>query len=235
MDFDRTARKRATPCIILTLIVACAAAPVHAQQPSQAQTNAIRQNCRSDFQANCSGVQPGGKDALACLQKNVARLSPGCQTAVKAIGAPAQAAPVAPAAPSPAPPAVTAAPSAPAVTAAPPSPTAPAAAPAALPPPAAAAAKPPAAPAPVVKRPAAPKAPAAAAAAPAMPAPPPPAAPALSAQEEQTLIRQSCALDYRRLCRGTPIGGGRVIACLAGKAPELSPACQAAIKVARPR
>jgi hypothetical protein len=34
--------------------------------------------------SKCSGVTPGGKDALLCLQKNVASLSPACQTAVSA-------------------------------------------------------------------------------------------------------------------------------------------------------
>jgi arylformamidase len=48
-------------------------------------------------------------------------------------------------------------------------------------------------------------------------------------------MRQSCALDYRRFCRGTPIGGGRVIACLSKHGPDLSSACQAAIKVVGPR
>jgi hypothetical protein len=42
--------------------------------------------------SHCSGVTPGGKDALACLQRNAASLSPGCRSAVGAIGAPAPAA-----------------------------------------------------------------------------------------------------------------------------------------------
>src|SRR4051812_45139028 len=61
-----------------------------AQQPTPDQANAIRQSCRSDFMANCSGVQPGGADAMACLQRNVAKLSGACQTAVSAITPPAQ-------------------------------------------------------------------------------------------------------------------------------------------------
>jgi len=63
-----------------------------AQQPTPDQANAIRQSCRSDFMANCSGVQPGGADAMACLQRNVAKLSGACQTAVSAITPPAPAA-----------------------------------------------------------------------------------------------------------------------------------------------
>ncbi|MFZ1921801.1 MAG: hypothetical protein WAU57_09235 [Xanthobacteraceae bacterium] len=34
------------------------------QQPTVAQTSAIRANCRFDFMANCSAVQPGGTDAF---------------------------------------------------------------------------------------------------------------------------------------------------------------------------
>ena len=77
--------------------------PAAAQQPSQAQISAIRSSCRADFQAHCSGVTPGGRDALACLQKNIAALSPGCQKAVSAVGAAAlpksSEAPAGPAAP----------------------------------------------------------------------------------------------------------------------------------------
>jgi hypothetical protein len=55
-----------------------------AQQPTQAQIGAIKQSCRSDYQANCSGVPTGGSAALQCLQGHVANLSPSCQTAVNA-------------------------------------------------------------------------------------------------------------------------------------------------------
>jgi hypothetical protein len=49
--------------------------------------------------ASCSGVQPGGADALRCLQRNSAQLSPSCKTAVAAIsgGAPAAQPPAEPA------------------------------------------------------------------------------------------------------------------------------------------
>ncbi len=84
-------------------------------QPTAEQQSALRNNCRSDFMSNCSGVTPGGAEALQCLQRNVARLSPGCQNAVNALAprsAPPQQAttaptpaPAAPAAPAPAQPA----------------------------------------------------------------------------------------------------------------------------------
>jgi hypothetical protein len=73
-----------------------AGSPAQSQQPSPEQVIAIRSSCRSDFMARCAGVTPGGADALACLRKNVAQLTPGCQAAVKASSprpAPAAAAP----------------------------------------------------------------------------------------------------------------------------------------------
>jgi hypothetical protein len=56
-----------------------------AQQPTQAQREAIRASCRSDFMANCAGVEPGGREALACLLHNDAKLSAACREAVNAV------------------------------------------------------------------------------------------------------------------------------------------------------
>jgi hypothetical protein len=80
------------------LLLALSGEQVSAQQPTQAQRDAIRAACRSDFMANCSGVQPGGKEAFECLLQNDAKLSPSCQAAVNA-AAPKAAEPAAPAAP----------------------------------------------------------------------------------------------------------------------------------------
>src|ERR1700743_1190326 len=81
-----------------------------APPPTAEQQSALRSNCRSDFMSKCSGVTPGGADALHCLQRNVATLSPKCQGAVNALAprepeaAPAAAAaPMMPAAPKAAP------------------------------------------------------------------------------------------------------------------------------------
>lgn len=74
-------------------------------QPSAAQQNALKTNCRSDFMSHCSGVTPGGADAINCLKTNVARLSPGCQSAVRAIMPAAKVAPAAAPAAAPAQPA----------------------------------------------------------------------------------------------------------------------------------
>ena len=57
----------------------------HSQQPTDAQRNAIKSACRSDFMAQCSGVTPGGIEALTCLQQHSATLSPACRNAVSAV------------------------------------------------------------------------------------------------------------------------------------------------------
>ncbi len=86
---------RVTRCLALLFCLTFATPAV--SEPTPQQISAIRSACVSDFMANCSGVQPGGADALACLQRNVANLSANCQAAVNAAGAPAV--PAAPAAP----------------------------------------------------------------------------------------------------------------------------------------
>ncbi len=74
------------------LLLALSYEQASAQQPTEAQRDAIRAACRSDFTANCSGIQPGGKEAFECLLRNDAKLSPSCQAAVNA-AAPKAAAP----------------------------------------------------------------------------------------------------------------------------------------------
>jgi hypothetical protein len=99
--------------LLIGAMLATHVAGVAAQQPTPAQANAIRQSCRTDYQAHCASVPPGGSAALQCLQQNQVSLSSSCQTAVSAVGgaspAPAAAgsAPTAPAqsnAPPPSPP-----------------------------------------------------------------------------------------------------------------------------------
>ena len=58
--------------------------PSVAQQPSPEQIATIRQACRSDFISHCSGVQPGRREALQCLQHNAAQLSAACSSAISA-------------------------------------------------------------------------------------------------------------------------------------------------------
>ena len=57
-----------------------------AEQPTARADQPIRAACRSDFMSHCSGVQPGGAEALQCLKRNEAQLSAACRSAVAAIG-----------------------------------------------------------------------------------------------------------------------------------------------------
>ena len=66
------------------------AAPGFAQAPSQAQRDAIKAQCRSDYMAHCSSIPPGGAASLQCLQQNMSSLSSGCKSAVQAVAAPAE-------------------------------------------------------------------------------------------------------------------------------------------------
>jgi hypothetical protein len=67
-------------------------ASVFAQAPTDAQRDAIRSACRSDYMAHCSSVPPGGLESLQCLQKNMSSLSGSCKSAVSAVDAAAPAA-----------------------------------------------------------------------------------------------------------------------------------------------
>ena len=72
----------------------------------------------------------------------------------------------------------------------------------------------------------------------AAPAAPQPAAPAqyaapMSPRQQLMVLRQSCGDDYRALCRGVALGGGRAIACLRANAASLSPQCFQALGAAR--
>jgi hypothetical protein len=107
---------RASALLALTTIAVAASTPASSQAPTDAQRNAIRSECRSDYEAHCASIPPGGAASLQCLQKNMSSLSPGCQTAVRAVEAPA--APNTEAAPAAAPESVPAKPAA--ETAAPP-------------------------------------------------------------------------------------------------------------------
>src|SRR3981189_3216627 len=95
--------------LIVTALFAVAT-PAFSQAPTDAQRSAIRSECRSDYEAHCASVPPGGAASLQCLEKNMSSLSSSCQTAVRAVEAPA--APKAESAPSAAPNAESAPPSA---------------------------------------------------------------------------------------------------------------------------
>jgi len=99
--------------LALLFLLALGAHSVRAQQPTSEQRDAIRAASRSDFIASCAGVDPGGKEALACLTRSHDNLSAPCRTAVDAVATKPEA-PAAAAPPPVAPPSQTAAPSPPA-------------------------------------------------------------------------------------------------------------------------
>ena len=87
-----TLKRAANACAVADgRAILATAAPAFAQAPSQAQRDAIKSQCRSDYMAHCSSVPPGGEASLQCLQKNMSSLSSGCQSAVRAVEAPAAA------------------------------------------------------------------------------------------------------------------------------------------------
>ncbi len=217
-------RSTITPAVLLLVGLTGLTVPAAAQQPSQAQISAIRSSCRADFMAHCSGVQPGGRDALACLQKNVAALSSGCQQAVSAVsGAAAQKSGEAPTAAGA--PTTAAAPAGATATAA--------AAPAgetsagAAAPTAAERVAPPA-----TSRPSAGAK--SAAAVPTVPPPPlAPARPAMPLRMELALFGRACGGDVQVHCPGVRPGGGQILTCLAAHQAKLSPGCRRTLATAR--
>src|SRR3982074_2203711 len=66
---------------LLVTAIFMVAMPAFSQAPTDAQRNAIRSECRADYQAHCASVPPGGAASLQCLQKNMSSLSSGSQTA----------------------------------------------------------------------------------------------------------------------------------------------------------
>jgi hypothetical protein len=209
-------------CCLLALTLT----PTAAQQPTQAQRDAVRTACRSDFMANCASVQPGGKDALECLLRNEPTLSAPCRSAVNAIAtaAPGAAAPAPPASP---PPSEASAPAAGQSSMQPP-----------VPPPATKTSRPPTAPSQktpshATTSPAGSTASTAAGAS----ATAPTAAPAVAPlgpirpmlPRRALMVLAQCRSDRQRLCAGVPPGGGEIFACLAANARQLSAICYDAL------
>jgi hypothetical protein len=207
--------------LVVGCFVALTLVPTAAQQPTQAQRDALRSACRSDFMANCASVQPGGKEALECLLRNEPKLSLPCRSAVNAIATPASgtAAP-APTAATPPKPSDASAPAQPATATSPATKT----------------------PATVPTRkttsgiratttPATPSAGASGSAsapttAPAV-APLGPIRPMLP--RRALMILAQCRPEQQRLCAGVPAGGGKILSCLAANAQQLSPTCYQAL------
>src|SRR5271170_5330806 len=83
-------RHKASLWASMAAIMFAVAPPAFSQTPTDAQRSAIRSECRSDYEAHCASIPPGGMASLQCLQKNMSSLSPGCQGAVRAVEAPAE-------------------------------------------------------------------------------------------------------------------------------------------------
>lgn len=248
--------RRAAGRLTLATMISFIAIPVLAQQPTDEQRNAIRSACRSDYEANCASVPPGGAASLQCLQKNMSKLSGGCKQAVNAIE-PA-AAPKSETTPAPATPAPAASTPAKAAAPAPAKAVAPAQKPtdaqtaairsacrsdyqkncAGVPPGGSASLQ-------CLQKSmsklspscqkavsaigggGAPSAPATAAAPAAdAPAPAPLVLRPMRPREELFVLRSACGADVHTLCGGVAPGGGRIVQCLAVRAASLSPACK---------
>ena len=202
---------------LLVTAIFMVATPAWSQAPTDTQRNAIRSQCRADYQAHCASVPPGGAASLQCLQKNMSSLSPGCAGAVRAVEpAAAPKAESAPAAPPKAESTPAAAPKAESTPAAEPkSSAAPAPAAPAATAPAAAAAKP----------------------ATAAPAAAPKAAAAGTTAKQPTdaqvaAIRSACRSDYQKVCAGVPTGGAPALQCLEQNKAKVSAPCAQAVNAA---
>jgi hypothetical protein len=82
-----TLKRDAAFCALVGAALFAAATPALSQGPSDAQREAVKSECRSDYIAHCSSVPPGGEASLQCLAKNMSSLSAGCQGAVRAVEA----------------------------------------------------------------------------------------------------------------------------------------------------
>jgi hypothetical protein len=80
-----TFERAAVRCLLAT-VMSVAVTSAFAQ-PTEAQREAVKTDCRSDYIAHCSSVPPGGEAALQCLAKNMSSLSSTCQAAVRAVEA----------------------------------------------------------------------------------------------------------------------------------------------------
>ena len=77
---------RAAPPPVVVVPPPPAAMPA-AAGPTPEQLKAVKFTCRRDFRVHCRGVPTGGQEAMACLIRNSARLTPDCRTSIRAIEA----------------------------------------------------------------------------------------------------------------------------------------------------
>jgi hypothetical protein len=207
---------RAWPTMAAALIVAALIPGA-----GNAQSNALRQDCRADLKAHCRSYKPGSKDALACLRQHEARLTAACREAVRAGRShrPATPPPQQTAASPPSPPPAPPPPVAPALMSTP----APAAIVSMPPPPA------------QLPGPRPPQHPIAAEAPPPKTAAPPPVHRPGPMAKKNTTWLGACKRDLARICPGIRNDMSRALACLAAHRRALEPRCRVALKLTEKR
>lgn len=77
---------------VMALSLALVVSLAQAQQSSDAKIAAVKSACRGDYMNVCSSVPTGTQKSLQCLQDHSQQVSPGCQSALAALSAPAPAA-----------------------------------------------------------------------------------------------------------------------------------------------
>src|ERR1700722_2629747 len=90
MPMIGTLSRAAARWMLMVTVGITIATPAYSQAPTDAQGRPIRAECRSDYEAHCASVPPGGMASLQCLQKNMSSLSSSCQSAVRAVGTPSE-------------------------------------------------------------------------------------------------------------------------------------------------
>ncbi|GJD74564.1 hypothetical protein [Methylobacterium goesingense] len=70
----------------LGIALASAVAGTAFAAPMSAEDKAVlQQQCAGDFATHCAGLPPqDGPETQACFEKNMSKLSPGCQNAIQA-------------------------------------------------------------------------------------------------------------------------------------------------------
>jgi hypothetical protein len=61
----------------------CVGAQAVSARQASPNRQALQQACMADYQALCAGTSAGGGRIKACLQQNLAKLSPECRNALQ--------------------------------------------------------------------------------------------------------------------------------------------------------
>ncbi|AWN42855.1 hypothetical protein [Methylobacterium durans] len=71
--------------LVTSVALLAGAANAALSAPMSADDKAVlQQQCMGDFTTFCAGLPPeDGPETQACFEKNISKLSPGCQSAIK--------------------------------------------------------------------------------------------------------------------------------------------------------